>query len=99
MEWGIILFLLSMFFTMFLRVMHLESKVTALANQQKRIEQQVDLPEHPVYEDIRVKIREGKEAKAVKLARKTFGLSLIEGKQLIDELRNEALNQGTSSSK
>lgn len=91
MEWSMIFFILSMVSILIFRAIHLENKVKSLENRLGRIEREVDLPEHPVYKDIRENIRLGKEAQAVKLARQTFGISLIEGKQLVDELRNEAL--------
>ena len=91
MEWSIIFFILSMVSIIVFRAIHLENKVKALENRLARIEREVDLPEHPVYQELRENIRMGKEVQAVKLARQTFGLSLIEGKQLVDELRSESL--------
>ncbi|MFB9861569.1 hypothetical protein [Salinicoccus siamensis] len=44
---------------------------------------------HPVNHELRQMVREGEEIKAIKKARQTFGLSLVEGKQYVDRLKQD----------
>ncbi len=44
---------------------------------------------HPVDYELRRMIREGEEIKAIKKARETLGLSLVEGKQYVDRLKQD----------
>ncbi|GAA3731432.1 hypothetical protein GCM10022378_19630 [Salinicoccus jeotgali] len=44
---------------------------------------------HPVDHELRRMVREGEEIKAIKKARQTLGLSLVEGKQYVDRLKRE----------
>lgn len=45
--------------------------------------------ENPINEDLRKLIKDGKDIKAIKKARETLGLSLVEGKEYIDQLKFE----------
>lgn len=80
----------------FVAVVYLLIKISSLQEDLKdikyklnRIESQMDLPENPINEDLRGLIQEGKDVQAVKLARETLGLSLLEGKQYVDVLKAE----------
>ncbi|WP_245732851.1 hypothetical protein [Salinibacillus kushneri] len=53
----------------------------------KQLTEQFGIGENPIDEELRELIKEGKEVKAVKKARETLGLSLIEGKEYIDQLK------------
>lgn len=53
-----------------------------------RMRKQMNLLEDPIDDDLRQLIKEGKEAKAVKKAREALGLSLLEGKQYVDVLKD-----------
>ena len=75
-------------------VVYLITKISSLQEDLKnikyklnRIESQMDLPENPIDKDLRALLSEGKDIQAVKLARETLGLSLLEGKQYVDALK------------
>lgn len=46
--------------------------------------------ETPVSEEVLALLRKGKEVQAVKEARERFGLSLLEAKQYVDQLKDKA---------
>ncbi|MEH6937340.1 hypothetical protein V7056_05670 [Bacillus sp. JJ664] len=46
----------------------------------------IDIPEHPINNELRKLIKEGKEIQAIKEAKTVLGLSLLEAKQYVDEL-------------
>jgi len=78
-------------------VVYLITKISSLQEDLKnikyklnRIESQMELPENPIDEDLRALLKEGKDIQAVKLARETLGLSLLEGKQYVDALKEDA---------
>ena len=52
-----------------------------------QLSNQMDLPENPVNKELRQLINEANDVKAVKKARETLGLSLIEAKQYVDALK------------
>jgi len=75
-------------------VVYLITKISSLQEDLKnikyklnRIESQMDLPENPIDKDLRALLNEGEDIQAVKLARETLGLSLLEGKQYVDVLK------------
>ncbi|WP_112179836.1 MULTISPECIES: hypothetical protein [Paraliobacillus] len=77
-------------------IISLSSKVDKLEGHIKGMQYKLDqlvkqsgIPEHPINDDLRELIKEGKDIKAVKKARETLGLSLLEGKQYIDKLKSE----------
>lgn len=47
----------------------------------------MELTENPINDELRKLIKDGKDIKAVKKARETLGLSLLEGKEYIDKLK------------
>ena len=74
----------------------MDSRITKMENQIKgfkytleQISKQVDVPENPVNKELRQLLKEDKEVQAVKKARETLGLSLLEAKQYIDALNVE----------
>ena len=46
----------------------------------------VEIPEHPINDELRDLKKEGKEIQAIKEVRKVLGLSLLEAKQYVDSL-------------
>lgn len=52
-----------------------------------QLSKQMDPPENPVNKELRQLINEANDVKAVKKARETLGLSLIEAKQYVDALK------------
>ena len=80
----------------FLIIISLAAKVEKLEGRIKRIQftldqltQQSGLPENPINDELRKLIKDGKDVKAIKKARETLGLSLLEGKEYIDKLKSE----------
>ncbi|WP_274307183.1 hypothetical protein [Solibacillus daqui] len=70
-------------------VSKLNSRVKGLEYTLEQITKQVGVPEYPINNELRQLLKEGNDVKAVKRARKTLGLSLIEAKQYIDILKLE----------
>ena len=54
-----------------------------------QLTQQSGLPENPINDELRKLIKDGEDVKAIKKARETLGLSLLEGKEYIDKLKSE----------
>jgi ribosomal protein L7/L12 len=86
---GYILIIIS-----FLLIINLSAKVGKLEGRIKRMQftldqitQQSGLPENPINDELRKLIKEGEDVKAIKKARETLGLSLLEGKEYIDKLK------------
>ncbi|WP_405098698.1 hypothetical protein [Oceanobacillus sp. FSL H7-0719] len=67
------------------RVVSLESRVKQLQSKLKLMKNQPVASE--VDHELRDLIKEGKDIKAVKEAREVLGLSLLEGKEYIDRLK------------
>lgn len=72
------------------RVISLENRVKQLQSKMKLLTKQP--VESAVDDDLRDSIKEGNEIKAIKEARVALGLSLIEGKEYIDRLK-QSMNQ------
>lgn len=62
-------------------------KIKNMKSTLDKLGDQVDLPEDPINEKLRVLIKEGRDIQAVKVARENLGLSLLEGKQYVDALK------------
>ncbi|ETI69804.1 hypothetical protein [Neobacillus vireti] len=80
----------------FLIIIKLLAKVDKLEGSIKRMQytldqltQQSGLPKNPINDELRKLIKEGEDIKAVKKARETLGLSLLEGKEYIDRLKSD----------
>lgn len=72
-----------------LRVVTIEQRLKQMTYTLKQIGQQLGVSEQAINKDILDLLDEGKDIEAVKLARETLGLSLVEGKQYVDELKAE----------
>ncbi|KKE80280.1 hypothetical protein NSA56_00070 [Oceanobacillus caeni] len=81
--------LVFMVISLFIKLDRLEGRMKAMQYKLDRLVKQSDIPENPINDDLRQLIKEGKDVKAVKKARETLGLSLVEGKQYIDKLKME----------
>lgn len=81
--------LVFMVISLFIKLDRLEGRMKAMQYKLDRLVKQSDIPENPINDDLRQLIKEGKYVKAVKKARETLGLSLVEGKQYIDKLKME----------
>jgi len=82
-EW----FMLAAVIVLLFRVIKLESMLIGMKYTIDQIAKKVDIPEHPIDDELRELIEDDRDIEAVKLARETLGLSLVEGKQYIDELK------------
>jgi len=81
---------------LFLFVVYLLSKVNKLEGRIKgmqytldQVANQSEIAENPINDELRELIHDGEDVKAVKKARETLGLSLIEGKEYIDQLKSD----------
>ncbi|AMX00035.1 hypothetical protein [Rummeliibacillus stabekisii] len=83
----IILFLIAL--NLWTKVDSLEGRIKGLQYTLKQLTKQSGLPENPVNAALRKLIKEGEDIKAIKKARETLGLSLLEGKEYIDKLKEE----------
>lgn len=80
-------FVLIAVFYLLLRIDMMERRMKQMHNQLERMKEKAGLPEDPLNDELHRMIRQGEEIKAVKLARNKLGLSLIEGKHYIDNLK------------
>ncbi|MGJ9382136.1 hypothetical protein [Salipaludibacillus sp. CF4.18] len=68
-------------------VLKLEGRIRGLKYSLDQLKNQKGMSENPVDGELRELIKEGKDINAVKKARETLGLSLLEGKRYIDKLK------------
>jgi ribosomal protein L7/L12 len=61
----------------------LEGRIKRMQFTLDQITQQSGLPENPINDELRKLIKEGEDVKAIKKARETLGLSLLEGKNIL----------------
>lgn len=66
----------------------LEGSIKRMQYTLDQLTQQSGLPENPINDELRMLIKEGEDIKAIKKARETLGLSLLEGKEYIDKLKS-----------
>ena len=71
------------------KISKLEHRIQAMTYTINQLTDKVKLPEPPVNKELRKLIKEGKEVEAVREARQAFGLSLVEGKQYIEDLKTK----------
>ncbi|WP_017549010.1 hypothetical protein [Salinicoccus carnicancri] len=76
------------------RVTRLEQRMKSMQQTLDHLTDQTEIPENPINDELRKLIEEGDDIKAVKKARETLGLSLLEGKEYIDELKNPLSSNG-----
>ncbi len=74
---------------LWIKVDKLEGRIKAIQYTLDQLASQSGVYENPINDDLRNLIKAGKEVKAVKKARETLGLSLVEGKEYIDKLKSE----------
>ena len=67
----------------------LEGRIKRIQYTLDQVTKQSGLPENPINNELRKLIKEGEDVKAIKKARETLGLSLIEGKEYIDKLKSD----------
>ncbi|RKL67223.1 hypothetical protein CR203_11990 [Salipaludibacillus neizhouensis] len=87
MESTLITITFFMVIYLIIMVLTLEGRIRGLKYSLDQLKNQTVMSENPVDEELRELIEEGKDVKAVKKARETLGLSLLEGKRYIDKLK------------
>lgn len=85
LEWFMLIAIIFLIF----RVMTIQEQLKGLTYKIDRIASKVEVPENPINENLRDLLEDGKDVEAVKLARETLGLSLIEGKEYVDALKSD----------
>jgi ribosomal protein L7/L12 len=73
--------------SLLLMVIHLNSRLKTMQEMLKQLTTQPIPPDHPINDELKQLLKEGSDVKAVKRAREVFGLSLLEAKQYIDQLK------------
>jgi len=81
--------LLVIGFYLVFTVVKLNERVKGIRYTLDIITKKVGIPENPVNDELRELINDGDDVKAIKMARETLGLSLVEGKQYVDALKCE----------
>lgn len=81
--------LLVIGFYLVFTVVKLNERVKGMRYTLDIITKKVGIPENPVNDELRELINDGDDVKAIKMARETLGLSLVEGKQYVDALKCE----------
>ena len=89
MEYILIIISLLIIINLWAKVSKLEGRIKGMQYTINQLTQQSELPEHPINDELRQLIKEGEDVKAIKKARETLGLSLLEGKEYIDKLTSE----------
>ncbi|MGG4046280.1 MULTISPECIES: hypothetical protein [Paenibacillus] len=89
MEYILIIISLLIIMNLWAKVSKLEGRIKGMQYTINQLTQQSGLPEHPINDELRQLIKEGEDVKAIKKARETLGLSLLEGKEYIDKLKSE----------
>lgn len=67
----------------------MDDRIKGIKNSLDQMRKLMDLPEDPINDELRQLIQEGNDVKAIKKAREALGLSLLEGKKYVDDLRSE----------
>ena len=88
MEFTFISIILIIFIYLTAKINKLEQNMKQLKTSLEQVMKEVEIPEHPINGRLYELIQDGKEIKAIKEARASLGLSLIEGKEYIENLKN-----------
>lgn len=91
MEYYLIIALVIIIY-MSVKLGKLEGRMKSIQYTLDQLTKQLRLPENPIDDELRELIKGGESVKAVKKARETLGLSLLEGKNYIDKLKSNVDN-------
>lgn len=86
MEYIILGVLFVIIFMLYDKLTKLEMRFNRMKATLDQIANQVEVSEHPINDELRKLLKEGKDVQAVKKAREVLGLSLLEAKQYVDAL-------------
>ncbi|ODG91098.1 hypothetical protein BED47_08720 [Gottfriedia luciferensis] len=85
---GLVLVIVFVLFTTVIdKLNKLENRMKNIKITLDQIAKVVEVPEHPINNDIRKLLQEGKEIQAIREVRSVLGLSLLEAKQYVDALK------------
>jgi len=76
-----------LFTTVIDKLNKLENRMKNIKITLDQIAKVVEVPEHPINNDLRKLLQEGKEIQAIREVRSVLGLSLLEAKQYVDALK------------
>ncbi|WP_096439307.1 hypothetical protein [Alteribacter populi] len=71
------------------KVISIDNSIKGIKYNLAQIANKVQVSDKPINDELRSLIKEGKDEKAVKVAKETLGMSLVEAKQYIDALKFE----------
>ena len=84
---GVLLVIIFLLSTIVIdKLNRLETRFKSMKATLDQVANQVEVPEHPINDELRKLLKEGKTVQAVKEVREVLGLSLLEAKQYIDAL-------------
>ena len=83
---GLVLIIFMLITTVTTKLNSLETQIKSLKFTLDQVANQVEVPEHPINDQLRKMLKEGKEVQAIKEARRVLGLSLLGAKQYVDKL-------------
>ena len=83
---GLVVIIFMLITTVSSKFNSLEARVKSLKFTLDQVAKQVEVPEHPINDELRKLLKEGKKVQAIKEARQVLGLSLLEAKHYIDGL-------------
>jgi len=86
MEHMFIGILLVIVFVLIDKLNKLEKRLNNIKATLDQVANVLEVPEHPINDELRKLLKEGKEIQAIKEVRNVLGLSLIEAKQYVDAL-------------
>ncbi|WP_042463332.1 hypothetical protein [Neobacillus dielmonensis] len=89
MEYILIIISFLIIINLSTKVGKLEGRIKGMQYTLDQLTQQSGLPENPINDELRKLIKAGEDVKAIKKARETLGLSLLEGKNYIDKLKSD----------
>ena len=91
MELAIIILLIFIIMYLTIQLIKTQSKLKALESNTKIMNKKETFQhtDHPVHQQLLLLIDQQQDIKAVKLARETFGFSLLEGKRYVDWLKKK----------
>lgn len=72
---------------LFATVIKIDGRIKGMKYSLDQISKGIDIPENPIDPEIKRLINEGNDVKAIKRSRELFGLTLLEGKQYVDDLK------------
>jgi len=86
MNWTIIGLISLIVLFLIMKVYELQSRLKRMEIYLKGLETHIGLTEHPINNELRLLVSEGKRVPAIKKAREAMGISLKEAKEYVEVL-------------